>query len=131
MLRCINLSHFLLIILFRKPFQNALLRDLHIYSVSLSIIHSTISPQGTDQANSNFALFQIKILQHPTSIHLLPPHHLCPCQLKLLPFITLNEHDLINLIKNSTFSKGEGSCIDLILTNRNFSFKTLLLLKQA
>ena len=35
----------------------------------------------------------------------------------------LNEHDLINLIKNSTCFKGEGSCIDLILTNRKFSFK--------
>ena len=35
----------------------------------------------------------------------------------------LNEHDLINLIKNDTCFKGEGSCIDLILTNRKFSFK--------
>ena len=35
----------------------------------------------------------------------------------------LNEHDLINLIKNNTCFKGEGSCIDLILTNRKFSFK--------
>ena len=29
----------------------------------------------------------------------------------------LNKHDLINLIKNNTCFKGEGSCIDLILTN--------------
>ena len=35
----------------------------------------------------------------------------------------LNEHDLINLIKNNTCFKGEGSYIDLILTNRKFSFK--------
>ena len=35
----------------------------------------------------------------------------------------LNEHDLINLIKNNTCFKGEGSCIDLILTNRKFLFK--------
>ena len=35
----------------------------------------------------------------------------------------LNEHDLINLIKNSTCFKGEGSCIDLILINQKFSFK--------
>ena len=35
----------------------------------------------------------------------------------------LNEHDLINLIKNNTCFKGEGSCIDLILTKRKFSFK--------
>ena len=36
----------------------------------------------------------------------------------------LNEHDLINLIKNNTCFKGEGSCVDLILTNRKFSFKS-------
>ena len=37
----------------------------------------------------------------------------------------LNEHDLINLIKNNTCFKGEGSCIDLILTNKNStSFET-------
>ena len=37
----------------------------------------------------------------------------------------LNEHDLINLIKNNTSFKGEDSCIDLILTNRNStSFET-------
>ena len=35
----------------------------------------------------------------------------------------LNERDLINLIKNNTCFKGEGSCIDFILTNRKFSFK--------
>ena len=35
----------------------------------------------------------------------------------------LNEHDLIKLIKNNTCFKGEGSCIDLILTNPEFSFK--------
>ena len=35
----------------------------------------------------------------------------------------LNEHDLINLIKNNTFFEGEGSCINLILTNRKFSIK--------
>ena len=29
----------------------------------------------------------------------------------------LNEHDLINLIKNNTCFKGKGSCINLILTN--------------
>ena len=35
----------------------------------------------------------------------------------------LNEHDLINLIKNNTCFKGESWCIDLILTNRKHSFK--------
>ena len=35
----------------------------------------------------------------------------------------LNEHDLISLIKNNTCFKGEGSCNDLILTNRKFLFK--------
>ena len=35
----------------------------------------------------------------------------------------LNEQDLINLVKNNTCFKGNGSGIDLILTIRNFSFK--------
>ena len=35
----------------------------------------------------------------------------------------LNEHDLINLIKNNTCFKGEGSFIDLGLTNQKYSFK--------
>ena len=35
----------------------------------------------------------------------------------------LNEHDLINLIKNNTCFKREGSCINLILANRKYSFK--------
>ena len=35
----------------------------------------------------------------------------------------LNEHDLINLIKNNTCFKGEGSFIDLVLTNQKYSFK--------
>ena len=35
----------------------------------------------------------------------------------------LTEHDLFNLIKNNTCFKGEGSCIDLISTNRKYSFK--------
>ena len=30
---------------------------------------------------------------------------------------------LINLIKNNICFKGEGSCVDLILTNRKYSFK--------
>ena len=36
-------------------------------------------------------------------------------------FIKVN--GLINLIKGNTCFKGQGSCIDLILTNRRFSFK--------
>ena len=35
----------------------------------------------------------------------------------------LNEHNLINLIKNNTCFKGESSCINLILTNQKHSFK--------
>ena len=35
----------------------------------------------------------------------------------------LNEHDLINLLKNNACFKGAGSCIDLILTDRKFSLK--------
>ena len=39
--------------------------------------------------------------------------------------MTLIEHDLINFIKSNTCFKGEGSCIDLILTNKNStSFET-------
>ena len=34
----------------------------------------------------------------------------------------LNEHDFINLTKNNTCFKEEGSCIDLILANRKYSF---------
>ena len=37
--------------------------------------------------------------------------------------IFLNEYDLINLIKINTCFKGQGSCIDLILTNQKYSFK--------
>ena len=35
----------------------------------------------------------------------------------------LDSSRLTNLVKTSTCSKGRGSCIDLILTNRTFSFK--------
>ena len=35
----------------------------------------------------------------------------------------LDNNSLTNLIKTSTCFKGKGSCIDLILTNRKFSFK--------
>ena len=35
----------------------------------------------------------------------------------------MQSHNLFNLIKSNTYFKGRGSCIDLILTNRNFCFK--------
>ena len=35
----------------------------------------------------------------------------------------LDNNSLTNLIKTNTCFKGKGVCIDLILTNRNFSFK--------
>ena len=35
----------------------------------------------------------------------------------------MKNQDLFNLVKNNTCFKGEGSCIDLILTNRKYSFK--------
>ena len=35
----------------------------------------------------------------------------------------LNDYDFTNLIRRITCFKGDGSCIDLILTNRNYSFK--------
>ena len=43
----------------------------------------------------------------------------------------LNERDLINLIKDNTGFKGEGSCIDLILLIERFRLQTLLLSKQT
>ena len=35
----------------------------------------------------------------------------------------LNSNNLVNLVKTNTYFKGSGSCIDLILTNRKYSFK--------
>ena len=34
----------------------------------------------------------------------------------------LNSSNLYNLIKSNTYFKGKGSCIDLFLTNRKYSF---------
>ena len=39
----------------------------------------------------------------------------------MLPF--MNNENFINLVKGNTCFKGEGSCIDLILTNRRYSSK--------
>ena len=35
----------------------------------------------------------------------------------------MNNQNLFNLVKSNTCFKREGSCIDLILTNRRYSFK--------
>ena len=35
----------------------------------------------------------------------------------------LNSNNLYDLIKSNTFFQGKGSCIDLFLTNRKYSFK--------
>ena len=35
----------------------------------------------------------------------------------------MNNQNLLNLVKSNTCFKGEGSYIDLILTNRKYSFK--------
>ena len=35
----------------------------------------------------------------------------------------LNDYDTTNLIKRNTCFKGDSSCIDFNLTNRNYSFK--------
>ena len=35
----------------------------------------------------------------------------------------MEHHNYYNLIKNNTCFKGDGSCIDLILTNRKYCFK--------
>ena len=44
------------------------------------------------------------------------------------PFLTsfCDNNSLRNLIKNSICFKGIGSCIDLILTNRKYSFKNVM-----
>ena len=44
-----------------------------------------------------------------------------PPDIVMKDFIKVN--GLINLIKGNTCFKGQGSCIDLVLTNRMFSFK--------
>ena len=36
---------------------------------------------------------------------------------------SMDSQNFTNLIKNNTYFKGVGSCIDLILTNRNYCFK--------
>ena len=36
----------------------------------------------------------------------------------------MEHYNYYNLIKNNTCFKGDGSCIDLILTNRKYCFKT-------
>ena len=35
----------------------------------------------------------------------------------------MNNENFVNLVKGNTCFKGKGSCIDLILTNRRYSFK--------
>ena len=37
----------------------------------------------------------------------------------------MNNQNLFNLVKSNTCFKGKGSCIDLILTNRKYSFKNI------
>ena len=41
----------------------------------------------------------------------------------------MDSQSSVSLIKNKTCFKGKGSCFDLILTNRKYSFKKLLLTK--
>ena len=43
----------------------------------------------------------------------------------------LNSNNLVNLVKTSTCFKGSGSCIDLILKNRKYSFKNTTLYKTV
>ena len=43
-----------------------------------------------------------------------------PSHMQLSAFM---EHNYYNLIKNNTCFKGDGSCIDLILTDRRYFFK--------
>ena len=50
-----------------------------------------------------------------------------PSSPSLLSF--MDSQSSVSLIKNKTCFKGKVSCIDLILTNRKYSFKKLLLTK--
>ena len=43
----------------------------------------------------------------------------------------MQSHNLFNLIKSNKFLKGSGSCIDLIITNQNFTLKTHVHLRQV
>ena len=43
----------------------------------------------------------------------------------------MQSHNLFNLIKSNKFFKGSGSCIDLIITNQNFTLKTHVHLRQV
>ena len=42
---------------------------------------------------------------------------------KPITLVFLNDYDFKNLIKRNTCLTGDGYCIDLILTNRKYSFK--------
>ena len=62
-------------------------------------------------------------------------NHVIICDFNLEPRNRLlkcfmNSNALYNLIKMNTCFKGKGTCIDLILTNRKYSFR-LILLKQG
>ena len=41
----------------------------------------------------------------------------------------VNSNNLVNLVKTNTCCKGSGSCIDIIFTNRKYSFKNTTSMK--
>ena len=76
--------------------------------------------------NSEFFLNQLKKLMDSfadkyDNYLIMGDFNLEPKEASLMDFLSSN--NLTNLIKSNTCFKGSGSCIDLILTNRKYSFK--------
>ena len=43
----------------------------------------------------------------------------------------MNNQNLFNLVKSNTCFKGEGSCVDLLLANKKYSFKNTFSFKTG
>ena len=85
-----------------------------------------ISIYRPPKQNSEYFLNQLtKMIDHFTDKYenyiIMGDFNLQPNESVLKDFLSSN--NLTNLIKSNTCFKGSGSCIDLILTNRKFSFK--------
>ena len=85
-----------------------------------------ISLYRPSSQNSEYFLNSLtKIIDYFANIYdnhlILGDFNLEPTDSALMGF--LDSNSLTNLIKTNTCFKGKGSCIDLILTNRKFSFK--------
>ena len=77
--------------------------------------------QGSDFSLNSLTI----ILDHFTKTYdnylIMVDFHLEPHDMKLE--YVLNSSNLVNLVKTNTYFQGNGSCIDIILTNRKNSFK--------